>query len=138
MNHPESISIPSACDQALLLEAVVAVQAAGHAVTSLFDPAARPLSMLEIAATIAANDVISMTILREALARTRPNARWDDDEEGRGALPPGEWWVCDPVEGPSTISTVCRTGASRRRWCAITCPCCARSICRSAAPPIPR
>ncbi|MDQ1922036.1 inositol monophosphatase family protein [Massilia pseudoviolaceinigra] len=99
MNHPESSSIPTAGDQALLLQTVAAVQAAGQAVKSRFDPAARPRSMPEIAAAITANDVISMTILREALSRARPHARWDDDEEGRGALPPGEWWVCDPVEG---------------------------------------
>ncbi|NHZ61576.1 inositol monophosphatase family protein [Massilia genomosp. 1] len=99
MNHPEQVSIPTADDQALLLQTVAAVQAAGHAVKALFDPAARPQTMQEIASTIAANDSASMAILRQALSQAHPGARWDDDEEGRGPLPDGEWWVCDPVEG---------------------------------------
>ncbi|NHZ43954.1 3'(2'),5'-bisphosphate nucleotidase CysQ [Massilia sp. CCM 8693] len=89
----------AAADQALLLQTVSAVQAAGRAVKALFDPAARPHTMQEIASAIAANDGVSMSILRQALAQARPAARWDDDEEGRGPLPAGEWWVCDPVEG---------------------------------------
>ncbi|MDM5181172.1 inositol monophosphatase family protein [Massilia sp. DJPM01] len=99
MNHPEQLSIPTSGDQALLLHTVAAVKAAGHAVKARFDPAARPQGMQEIAAMIEANHLVSMAILREALSQERPEARWDDDEEGRGPLPEGEWWVCDPVEG---------------------------------------
>ncbi|HEX8612407.1 MAG TPA: inositol monophosphatase family protein [Telluria sp.] len=86
-------------DQALLRQTVAAVQAAGDAVKALFDPAARPQTVQQIVAAIEANDRVSMSILRQALSQARPEARWDDDEEGHGALPPGEWWVCDPVEG---------------------------------------
>ncbi|MFB9240471.1 3'(2'),5'-bisphosphate nucleotidase CysQ [Massilia antarctica] len=99
MNHPEQLSLPTSDDQTLLLRTVAAVQAAGHAVKALFDPHARPQTLQEIASTIEANDRVSMSILRQALSQARPGARWDDDEEGRGPLPDGEWWVCDPVEG---------------------------------------
>lgn len=103
MNHPQATTKPTnkptASDQALLLAMVAAVQNAGQAVKALFDPAARPHTMHEIASTIEANDRVSMAILRAALSEARPQARWDDDEEGRARLPDGEWWVCDPVEG---------------------------------------
>jgi len=50
-------------------------------------------------AAIDANDAASLGLLRDALAQARPGAGWAEDEEGGGALPAGEWWVTDPVEG---------------------------------------
>jgi myo-inositol-1(or 4)-monophosphatase len=38
-------------------------------------------------------------VLREALTTLRPAAGWEESEEEGGALPSGEWWVTDPVEG---------------------------------------
>jgi myo-inositol-1(or 4)-monophosphatase len=99
MNQHTPITLPSPEDQALLRAMSAAVQAAGAAVKARFDPAARPRDLRQIVSSIEANDLVSMAILRAALSEARPAARWDEDEEGRGPLPDGEWWVCDPVEG---------------------------------------
>lgn len=86
-------------DDALLPAVVAAVQAAGSHMKSRFSFDAHPGSGEDIVAAIQANDAASLGVLREALAPARPGARWAEDELGRGALPPGEWWVTDPVEG---------------------------------------
>jgi myo-inositol-1(or 4)-monophosphatase len=91
MNHLE--------DTVLLEHAALAVQAAGQAIKSRFSGKPSVVTRQDILETIAFNDQLSLAVLREALSAARPSARWDDDESGTGALPPGEWWVCDPVEG---------------------------------------
>jgi myo-inositol-1(or 4)-monophosphatase len=99
MNQTENSISPAAGDIALLAQTIAAVQAAGRAVAARFNADARPSNRDEIGAAIAANDAVSLAVLRAALSAAHPAARWDDDEEGRGALPPGAWWVADPVEG---------------------------------------
>lgn len=94
MNH-----LPYSDDARLLTLTSAAVQAAGLAVQARFNADARPGQRQDIGAMIAANDLISLAVLRPALSAARPSAQWDDDEGGSGALPPGEWWVIDPVEG---------------------------------------
>lgn len=86
-------------DHALLALVATAVQAAGVAVRAHFSADTRPGDRRDIGARIAANDAISLTVLRAALSAARPAAQWDEDEGGSGPLPPGEWWVVDPVEG---------------------------------------
>lgn len=86
-------------DASLLALAITAVQAAAVAVQARFGADARPASRREIGAMIAANDAVSLAILRPALSAARPGAQWADDEGGAGLLPAGEWWVADPVEG---------------------------------------
>jgi myo-inositol-1(or 4)-monophosphatase len=93
--------IPAATpdDTHLLPQVVAAVQAAGCAVRLRFNAASRPADLHAIGAMIAANDAVSLALLRPALAAALPGARWDDDEGGAGPLAPGAWWVVDPVEG---------------------------------------
>lgn len=86
-------------DPSLLALAITAVQAAAVAVQARFGADARPASRREIGAMIAANDAVSLAILRPALSAARPGVQWADDEGGAGLLPAGEWWVADPVEG---------------------------------------
>jgi len=89
----------SAADEALLPAVVAAVQAAGARLLTRFSADSRPAGRDDIVAAIDANDAASLGLLRDALATARPRAGWAEDEEGGGALPAGEWWVTDPVEG---------------------------------------
>ena len=98
MNTFNSINA-SADDASLLTLAVTAVQSAGLAVRARFRTDTRPGSRHDIGALIAANDAVSLAVLRPALSSARPAAQWADDEGGSGLLPAGEWWVADPVEG---------------------------------------
>jgi myo-inositol-1(or 4)-monophosphatase len=86
-------------DQALLPLVVAAVQAAGNRIKERFSPDTRPHDLQAIGSMIHANDAVSLDTLRHALTQARPYAQWVDDEGGGGALPQGEWWVTDPVEG---------------------------------------
>ncbi len=88
-------------DQALLPAVVAAVQAAGRHMHGRFAPdlRPRPASRDKIVDAIRENDAASLGSLREALTRARPRAGWVEDELDGGALPPGEWWVVDAVEG---------------------------------------
>lgn len=49
--------------------------------------------------SIASDDAASLEALLPGLLATRPGAGRAEDELGAGALPPGEWWVTDPVGG---------------------------------------
>ena len=86
-------------DASLLPAVAAAVQEAGTRVLGRFSREARPADRQEIEAALKANDAVSLEVLRTRLGGLRPGARWDEDENGGGALPPGEWWVVDPVEG---------------------------------------
>ncbi|MEK6419014.1 MAG: inositol monophosphatase family protein [Burkholderia gladioli] len=90
----------TAADGALLAATVTAVRAAGAAMLRHFDPQARtPDTLPGVVAAIHANDDISLAVLRPLLTQARPTARWVADELEGGALPDGEWWLVDPVEG---------------------------------------
>ncbi|WP_224363950.1 inositol monophosphatase family protein [Hyalangium versicolor] len=86
-------------DETLMHTTVAAVQAAGRHLKNRFSFDARPGSRDAILAALQANDVESLGILRRLLTEARPGAGWVEDELETGALPPGEWWVIDPVEG---------------------------------------
>lgn len=45
------------------------------------------------------NEEASLGCLRPALTAARPQARWVEDGQEAVALPPGEWWTVDAVEG---------------------------------------
>ena len=80
--------------------AVAAVQLAGSHLKERFSADAPPFQNLGgVVAAIHANDEASLAFLREPLLAARPGAQWAEEEEEGGELPPGEWWITDPVEG---------------------------------------
>ncbi|WP_438008166.1 inositol monophosphatase family protein [Sorangium sp. So ce321] len=96
---PGDRSPASAEDESLLPTVVAALSAAGERLVGRFSTAPRLASREDVFAALAANDAVSLDVIREPLSRARPGARWVEDELERGPLPPGEWWVTDAVEG---------------------------------------
>lgn len=92
-------SVQTVDDLRLLDGVVAAVTEAGTVLLDRFSTANRVHDRDALLAAIADNDDASIAVLRPALERLRPEARWDDDEEGRGSLGAGEWWVADAAEG---------------------------------------
>jgi myo-inositol-1(or 4)-monophosphatase len=86
-------------DETLLSAVVAALREAGGHLKRRFSSDSRPGSRAELLAAIHANDASSLNVLRGALANARPRATWVEDELETGALPPGESWIVDPVEG---------------------------------------
>ncbi|MGA1835938.1 inositol monophosphatase family protein [Herbiconiux sp. 11R-BC] len=86
-------------DLRILAQTTEAVEAAGRVLLERFSSENRVTDRESLLAAIEANDAASTAVLRPALERIRPTARWDDDEEGAGPLGPGEWWVTDAAEG---------------------------------------
>ncbi|MER7673229.1 3'(2'),5'-bisphosphate nucleotidase CysQ [Kitasatospora sp. NPDC096128] len=86
-------------DADLLTRTVIAVRAAGSALRERFGDVTPYRTRDELMRALAANDDTALAILRPALTELRPQAGWVEDELDGGALPPGEWWVVDPVEG---------------------------------------
>jgi myo-inositol-1(or 4)-monophosphatase len=83
-----------------LLEGMAeAVTTAGRVLLERFSAKNRVDNGLSLLNAIDANDEASLAVLRPLLEQLRPGARWDDDEEGDGALGAGEWWIADPAEG---------------------------------------
>ncbi|MGM9479608.1 inositol monophosphatase family protein [Roseateles sp. NT4] len=103
MQTAERLSTQAAAapdDGGLLAAAVAAVRAAGAVMLARFDAQARtPDDLAGVVRAIHANDDASLAVARRLLERARPGAGWVDDELEGGALPDGEWWVFDPVEG---------------------------------------
>ncbi|WIB76705.1 inositol monophosphatase family protein [Curtobacterium sp. MCPF17_002] len=89
----------AATDRELLDGVTTAVANAAQVLLERFSAANRVDGPRALIDAIDANDAASIAVLRPALERLRPGARWDDDEEGHGALGPGEWWVTDAAEG---------------------------------------
>jgi myo-inositol-1(or 4)-monophosphatase len=83
-----------------LLSAVTTlVQETGAHMWERFGAKVMPLTFDEIVSTVLANDAEALSILRPGLEKLRPEAGWLEDELTGGALPAGEWWVVDPLEG---------------------------------------
>jgi len=90
----------TANDDVQLLENVTAIlHQVGDLLVSRFKDKTYLTNLDEVITEIHANDNASLSILREGLQQLRPDAGWVEDENDGGALPPGEWWVVDPVEG---------------------------------------
>jgi myo-inositol-1(or 4)-monophosphatase len=90
----------SYCEDASLLEETVkAVHSTGQILLKRFNTFRPPADLLELLALIDANDEVAIRHLRPQLQALRPQAEWLEDEKATGSLPPGEWWVVDPVEG---------------------------------------
>ncbi len=87
-------------DEALLQVAVAAVQSAGSHLKERFSTdTPRFQSFADVVKAIHANDEASLAFLREPLLAARSGAQWVEEEDQGGELPPGEWWITDPVEG---------------------------------------
>lgn len=90
---------PTDADLALLDGMTAAVTGAGTVLLERFSVDKRVDDIESLLAAIDDNDTASISTLRPALELLRPNAQWDDDEEGHGVLGAGEWWVADAAEG---------------------------------------
>ncbi|MFE7615862.1 inositol monophosphatase family protein [Streptomyces sp. NPDC057496] len=88
-----------ASDTDLLVQTADAVRAAGSVLRERFGDVVRYETREELMRALAANDDAALEVLRPALTRLRPDARFVEDELAGGALPSGEWWVVDPAEG---------------------------------------
>ncbi|MEU6554354.1 3'(2'),5'-bisphosphate nucleotidase CysQ [Streptomyces sp. NPDC046915] len=98
-NTGSAVAAGSASDADLLAQTAIAVRAAGSALRDRFGDVVRHQTREELIRALAANDDVSLGVLRPRLALLRPDARWVEEELEGGALPPGEWWVVDPAEG---------------------------------------
>jgi myo-inositol-1(or 4)-monophosphatase len=83
----------------LIEQVEAAVRQAGDALLSEYTEDARPAGRADMHRAGAHLDEIVTAILEPALAAIRPAARWVDEKHETVALPAGEWWAVDPVEG---------------------------------------
>jgi myo-inositol-1(or 4)-monophosphatase len=86
-------------ERALLAGVVEAATEAGRALESRYSTAARPADRAAMFHAGTADSAASLNVLRPALTMLRPGAQWLTEEHETSALPAGEWWVVDEVEG---------------------------------------
>lgn len=86
-------------DVALIAEVESIAVAAGDRLLARYSPDRRPADRAAMLAELGANETASNDGLRPALEHLRPGARWVEAAHETSALPPGEWWVVDAVEG---------------------------------------
>lgn len=86
-------------NETVLAQTASAVREAGAVLKERFGPVAAYGTRQELMRLLAANDDAALAVLRPRLSELRPGARWVEEELAGGALPAGEWWVVDPVEG---------------------------------------
>jgi len=86
-------------DSGLLSAVVRATEEAGRALEARYSASARPADRVEMFRAGTADSEVSLAVLRPALTALRPGARWLPQEYETTALPAGEWWVVDEVEG---------------------------------------
>lgn len=86
-------------DAHLLPATVEAVRAAGKRLSTVYSPDSRPTGRADMVRAATRNEEASLDGLRPALAAVRPGAGWVDEDRETTALPPGEWWTVDTVEG---------------------------------------
>ncbi len=86
-------------DEALLAKVTQVIEQAGQQLLTRFRTTSLPTTKLDLLAGVNANDAAVEAPMRHALLAARPGSHWAANEEEEGALPTGEWWVADPVEG---------------------------------------
>ena len=86
-------------DVDLIAEVETVAVAAGARLLARYSPGHRPADRAEMITALEANETASNDGLRPALEHLRPGARWVETAQETSALPPGEWWVVDAVEG---------------------------------------
>lgn len=96
---PETFLPGVTTDAELLTQTEIAVRAAGSILRERFGDIVTYESRDDLVHALAANDDAVLDVLRPRLEALRPGARWVEEELDGGALPEGEWWVVDPVEG---------------------------------------
>ena len=82
-----------------LADVVEVATAAGDRLLVRYSTTSRPSDRQAMVIAVRANENAAREGLREALHRLRPDARWLEKEQETTALPDGEWWVVDTVEG---------------------------------------
>src|SRR5690349_1574462 len=83
----------------LLDQVTAVVRRAGEKLLEGYAETARPANKAEMGAAGRYLDGLVTGVLEPGLAEIRPEARWVGEEHEMAALPPGEWWAVDPVEG---------------------------------------
>ena len=83
----------------LLTDVTTAVHQAGQALLAQYTEDARPANKQDMYGAGTRIDTVATDIVRPALAKIRPEARWVEVDQETTALPPGEWWAVDPTEG---------------------------------------
>jgi myo-inositol-1(or 4)-monophosphatase len=86
-------------DRELLAAVAEIAKEAGQAVLERYSTTARPVDRSAMFRTGTADGEASLAILRPALTALRPGAGWLPEDLETSALPDGEWWVVDEVEG---------------------------------------
>ena len=97
---------PATDDASLLALVVAAVESAGLAVRARFGADTRPTGRRDIGALIAANDAVSLAMLRPALLRCGPTMK-----AAPAACPMANGGSSIRSRARSTMSMDCRTGA---------------------------
>ncbi|MFQ6392154.1 inositol monophosphatase family protein [Nocardia sp. KC 131] len=95
----QNTGVATSSDAELLAQTAIAVRAASSGLRERFGDVVRYETREELMHALAANDDTVLDILRPRLEALRPDAHWVGEELDGGALPAGEWWVVDPVEG---------------------------------------
>ena len=83
----------------LTADVTAAVHRAGKALLAEYTETARPADKADLHRAGTRLETVATGILKPALAAIRPDARWIEDDQETTALPTGEWWAVDPVEG---------------------------------------
>lgn len=96
---PDNASDALSEERDLLSGVVEAATAAGRALEARYSTSSRPPDRGAMFRAGTADTEVSTNILRPALTSLRPGARWMPEEYETAALPVGEWWVVDEVEG---------------------------------------
>lgn len=86
-------------DVELIIEVERIASEAGGRLSALYSSKNRPSDRAGMIAAARANEDASTDGLRAALEAARPGAGWVEEEFETSALPAGEWWVVDTVEG---------------------------------------
>ncbi|HVU69215.1 MAG TPA: inositol monophosphatase [Ktedonobacteraceae bacterium] len=97
--QPSTDTPATAEDRALLAKVIEAVHDAGSRLLALYSPEDRPSNRQEMATAGQRGEEASRGGLQTALTAARPQARWVEEEQETTALPSGEWWVVDAMEG---------------------------------------
>lgn len=75
------------------------VKEAGVVLSSRFSAEARPMDEASMLEALRANDEASLAVLQAPLLAMRPGSRWVEGSLETSALPSGDFWAVDAVEG---------------------------------------